>query len=225
VRVAFATFLFALSGGWLAAQAQPAASASPNAAASAPIPPPSAISEQIASVRQQAGIDMKSPGALEDPFFTVPWPTPPPLPSFASADCDPVPAKDLTTMINNEAQKQGVKADLIHAVIDQESGGKACAVSSKGALGLMQLMPDKAAELGVKDPFDPAQSLEGGVKYLRQLLNKYHGDTALALGAYNAGENRVDQTGAVPKNPETQNYVESIQNKLSPGVGGVPQRP
>jgi hypothetical protein len=218
VRLALATSLLALSGPWLAAQTKPAAP-------SAPITPPSAISEQIASVRQQAGVDMKTPGAIQDPFFTVPWPTPPPLPNLASADCDPVPPKDLTTMVNNEAQKQGVKAGLIHAVIDQESGGKACAVSSKGAVGLMQLMPDKAAELGVKNPFDPAQSLEGGVKYLRQLLDKYHGDTSLALGAYNAGENRVDQTGGVPQNPETKNYVESIQNKLSQGAGSVPPKP
>lgn len=225
MRLGIVTLLLALTCPWLAAQTKPAAPAPPTPAAPAPIAPPSAISEQIASVRQQAGIDMKSPGAIQDPFFTVPWPTPPPLPNLASADCDPVPAKELTAMVNNEAQKQGVKADLIHAVIDQESGGKACAVSAKGALGLMQLMPDKAAELGVKDPFDPAQSLEGGVKYLRQLLDKYHGDTSLALGAYNAGENRVDQTGSVPKNPETKNYVESIQNKLSQGVSSVPPKP
>ncbi len=206
--------------------AKPDASAGAKpASAAASADSSSSIALQLASVRKQAGISLDSPGAIQDPFFTVPWPTPPPLPGMGSADCDPMPIKDLTQMVANEAQKQGVKAELIQAVIDQESGGKPCAVSDKGAMGLMQLMPDKAAELSVNDPYDPGQNVAGGVKFLKELLDKYHGDTSLALSAYNAGEQRVDQTGGVPQIPETKNYVDSIQNKLDKSTNADTKKP
>jgi len=99
---------------------------------------------------------------------------------------------------------------LIYAVIRQESGYDPYAVSHKGAKGLMQLMPATAKRFGVKDVFDPAENVQGGVKYLRQLLDRYDGDRRLALAAYNAGEGAVDRFGGVPPYRETQDYVDRI---------------
>jgi soluble lytic murein transglycosylase-like protein len=79
----------------------------------------------------------------------------------------------------------------------------------------MQLMPETAADLGVSDPFNPAQNLNGGARYLRQMLDRYGGNLALALGAYNAGPRHVDQTGRLPLFPETVNYVSTILDRLS----------
>ena len=126
-----------------------------------------------------------------------------------------MPAKDVSVLVDNAAKEHGVKPELIHAVMEQESGFKPCAMSSKGAQGLMQLMPATADELHVADPFDPAQNVSAGAKLLKLLLDKYNGDTKLALGAYNAGGARVDQSGGVPDIPETQDYVTSIMNRLS----------
>ena len=108
------------------------------------------------------------------------------------------------------AVQYGVDEALIRAVIKMESGGKTDAVSYKGAMGLMQLMPGTAKMLGVDDPFDPVQNLEGGIKYLSQLADKYNGDLTKTLAAYNAGPGRVDAYGGIPPFAETQKYVESI---------------
>lgn len=145
-------------------------------------------------------------------FFTVPW-VETPVP-FSQPPCDPLPKAELDKLVEEGAQTQGVKPDLIRAVIDEESGGRPCAVSWKGAQGLMQLMPETSQEFGVKDPFDPSQNVETGTKLLKQLLTKYKDDVSLALAAYNAGAGRVDLDGAVPQIPETQKYVNDIQNKL-----------
>jgi soluble lytic murein transglycosylase-like protein len=91
-----------------------------------------------------------------------------------------------------------------------ESAFDALAVSRAGAIGLMQLMPEVALELGVEDPFDPRQNVMGGTKYLRRLLNLYNGNVPLALASYNAGATNVAQYGGVPPFPETQNYVKQI---------------
>jgi soluble lytic murein transglycosylase-like protein len=171
-----------------------------------------ALALQRASVlKQVAGVMGKVPTPAAS-FFTVPW-VETPVP-FSSPPCDPMPAADLDKLVQASAQQEGVKADLIHGVIMQESGAHPCAVSWKGAQGLMQLMPATAAQLGVKDPFDPRQSVEGGTKLLKQLLTKYNNDVSLALAAYNAGEGRVDKDGGVPQIQETQNYVTDIQAKL-----------
>ena len=107
------------------------------------------------------------------------------------------------------AENYNIDQELIRAVIQVESGGRADAVSSKGAQGLMQLMPRTAKMLGVGDPFDPGQNIEGGVKYLAQLTDKYQGDVEKALAAYNAGPSRVDKSGAAPF-PETARYVKNV---------------
>lgn len=121
---------------------------------------------------------------------------------------------DLTSLIQTAAANNGLDPALLSAVIQQESGGDPNAVSSAGAQGLMQLMPATAADLGVSNPFDPQQNVNGGAAYLRQLLDRYNGDTSLALAAYNAGPRRVDQYGGIPPFPQTQNYVSSILARL-----------
>jgi soluble lytic murein transglycosylase-like protein len=116
--------------------------------------------------------------------------------------------------INEHARRQGVAEDLVRAVIQVESAYNPNAVSVKGAMGLMQLMPATATELGVKDPFDPEQNIRGGVKYLKQLLTRYDNKVELALAAYNAGIGNVEKYGAVPPFKETRAYV----NKITAGV-------
>jgi len=112
--------------------------------------------------------------------------------------------------IREASARYGVDATLIRSVMQTESAFDALAVSRAGAMGLMQLMPDVALELGVEDPFDPRQNVMGGVKYLRRLLNLYNGNVPLALASYNAGATNVAQYGGVPPFPETQNYVKQI---------------
>ncbi|HXD20770.1 MAG TPA: lytic transglycosylase domain-containing protein [Vicinamibacterales bacterium] len=112
--------------------------------------------------------------------------------------------------IQEASTRYRVDATLIRSVMQTESAFDALAVSRAGAMGLMQLMPEVAVELGVEDPFDPRQNVMGGVKYLRRLLDLYNGNVPLALASYNAGATNVAQYGGVPPFPETQNYVKQI---------------
>lgn len=115
-------------------------------------------------------------------------------------------------IIDTFAQKYDIDADFIKAMIKQESGFNSKATSKKGAMGLMQLMPATAKELGVIDAYNPTQNIEGGVKYIKSLLDKFQGDEKLALAAYNAGPNAVKKYGGIPPYKETQNYVNSIMS-------------
>ena len=116
--------------------------------------------------------------------------------------------------IDQAAQRNGVPPLLLAGLVRQESGFDPTARSAAGAVGLTQLMPATAAGLGVQDPTDPAQSLEGGAKYLRQQLDHFGGDQAKALAAYNAGPGAVERFGGVPPYAETQHYVQAILGGL-----------
>jgi soluble lytic murein transglycosylase-like protein len=113
-------------------------------------------------------------------------------------------------IIRTSADKYGVSASLIKAVIHAESGYDPNAVSPKGASGLMQLMPGTARSLKVSNSFDPKDNVEGGVKYLRFLLDTFRGDVSLALAAYNAGLNKVAKFGGIPPYTETRTYVNRV---------------
>jgi soluble lytic murein transglycosylase-like protein len=128
--------------------------------------------------------------------------------------CDAMPDEEIAPLLESAAQAQRLPVKLLQAVIAQESGFHACAVSKKGAKGLMQLMPSTAEQFHVKDPLDPQANLDAGAKFLRQLLEKYKGDLSLSLGAYNAGAAAVDEAHGIPDIPETRSYVESIVGKM-----------
>ncbi|MBV8552111.1 MAG: lytic transglycosylase domain-containing protein [Acidobacteriaceae bacterium] len=146
-------------------------------------------------------------------------------------DCPPLKSEEIAMLVNEAASAQQVKPELIRAVMKQESGFKPCVVSPKGAEGLMQLMPETARAFNVSDPFDPKQNALGGTAFLKQLMTKYKDDLKLALGAYNAGANAVDNAaGGLPDTTETQNYVSSILAGLeaektnSTSSGEVPKK-
>jgi len=116
----------------------------------------------------------------------------------------------ILSMISQIARKHGVDEKLVKALVQQESGFNPKATSYCGAKGLMQLMPGTAKTLGVTDPYNPVQNVDGGVRHLKWLLSKYNGNKILALAAYNAGSGAVDKYDGVPPYKETQNYVKKI---------------
>lgn len=117
-------------------------------------------------------------------------------------------------LIEEAASEYGMDPNLIRAVMQTESAFHPLVVSSAGAEGLMQLMPDLAAEMGVIDSFDPRENIRGGVRYLKRLLDYYDGDISLALAGYNAGPGNVERYGGVPPFAETRKYVRTIQALL-----------
>lgn len=138
-----------------------------------------------------------------------------PSPTTAAPDCDPLSRPELNLMIEEASAKNGVSPELVREVARQESGFKPCAVSSRGAEGIMQLMPATQSQFAVANPFNAKENLDAGTKLLKQLLDRYSGDLTKALSAYNAGAGRVDESGAVPEIPETKNYVLSILGELN----------
>ena len=121
----------------------------------------------------------------------------------------PLADAKLSSLIDSAARKYKVDPKLVAAVAEVESNGRQEAVSSVGAIGVMQLMPDTAAALGV-DPYDKQQNIEGGAKYLRQMLDTFGGDLKKAVAAYNAGPGAVKAYGGIPPYKETQNYVSKV---------------
>jgi soluble lytic murein transglycosylase-like protein len=120
--------------------------------------------------------------------------------------------KGYDDLIERHAAANQIRSDLVRAVIQVESGYNRYAQSRKGAMGLMQLMPSTAAQMGARDPYDPAQNIRAGVAYLRRLLDRYADNEELALAAYNAGPEAVDQHGStIPPYRETRNYVKRIK--------------
>jgi soluble lytic murein transglycosylase-like protein len=132
-------------------------------------------------------------------------------------------AQEFEPLIAAYADEHDVRPDLVRAVIQAESAFNPFARSSKGAMGLMQLMPATAAELGVTDPYDPAQNIRGGVAYLKSLLLQYSQNEELALAAYNAGPTAVARYDGVPPYRETRNYIARI--KGTAGAGRPPASP
>ena len=116
---------------------------------------------------------------------------------------------DTLGLIEAAAQRNNVDPRLIEAIIEAESGGNQDVISSAGAVGIMQLMPSTAASLGV-NPYDKAENIEGGTKYIRQMLDTFGGDVEKAVAAYNAGPGAVKSYGGIPPYKETQNYVNKV---------------
>jgi soluble lytic murein transglycosylase-like protein len=133
-----------------------------------------------------------------------------------------LPSARLEELVQTTAARHGVDANLVRAVIETESGGNPSAVSRKGAVGLMQLMPTTALELGVRNMYSAAENLEAGVRYLHTLLDRYNGDLDKALAAYNAGAGAVDRAGGVPRYRETREYVKKVTSNYYAADAGRP---
>jgi soluble lytic murein transglycosylase-like protein len=140
------------------------------------------------------------------------------LPANEAADLLPRGATDrhsLMEMASKIAKRHGVAEPLVHAVIEVESRYNPKAVSRAGAMGLMQLMPKTASRFSVADAFDPVQNVDAGVRYLKELLERYSGQVRLALAAYNAGEEAVERHGGIPPYRETIDYVKRVQRRAA----------
>jgi hypothetical protein len=142
--------------------------------------------------------------------------------SAPPADTAKAPYREL---IQAAASRYSVDADLITSVIAAESNFDPRAVSRRNARGLMQLLPETAARLGVKNIFDPGDNIDGGTRYLRDLLQRYRNDLALTLAAYNAGPERVRQYGSVPPFAETRSYVRRVKTAYAKRKSGTPAQP
>jgi hypothetical protein len=130
----------------------------------------------------------------------------------AKADNASLPPPEINDLVEQTANRHQIDPQLVHAIIKVESEYDPKAVSAKGAMGLMQLIPETASRFGVENPFNPKENIEGGVSYLKYLLDLYRGDLSLSLAAYNAGEGAVQRFGGIPSFTETRDYVRRVTN-------------
>lgn len=168
------------------------------------------IDKQRAAIKAQVGT-----GGPADAFFSTPWISPASItPPVLVPGCVAMQESELKPIVTEAAKAQGMQPELVFAVVKHESAYYPCALSDKGALGLMQLMPEVADQFGV-DALDPKQNVSAGTRYLKQLMTRYKGDLKLTLAAYNAGPQRVDAEKKVPDIPETTAYVDAILKDLN----------
>ena len=166
------------------------------------------------------GFRARNPEASPDAAFSSNAVLPPPGFSAQQSSATSVIDQRLDRIVRDAAARHDVDPALVKAVISTESGWNPHAVSRKGAVGLMQLIPGTAQRFGVNNSFDPAQNVEGGTTYLKALLDRYNGDLSKSLAAYNAGEHAVDLHGGVPAYRETQQYVRKVTDAyFRPGSG------
>jgi soluble lytic murein transglycosylase-like protein len=181
-----------------------------------------AIDRQRASIRSQAAAVLVEIAEDEtSTFLAIPWPKPAVL-EASMALCDPLSKAEVDSLVALNSKRERLTPDLLREVMRRESGFRPCATSRAGAQGLMQLMPATVDQFRVRDPLNPDENVAAGAKFLRSLLDRYGGNIALALGAYNAGPGRVAEDSGVPDIPETQNYVGTILKTLVIDYGSVP---
>ena len=172
----------------------PPADFAPSLEAAMPVPPGTPLAGNIGKL----GADASTPMNPMNPMAGVMTPT--------------IQGTELRAMGDAIAREHGIDPKLLAALIDTESGWDPLATSNKGAQGLAQLMPGTARELGVTNPLDPRQSLTGGAKYLKQMLDRF-GDPKLAVAAYNAGPGAVGRFKGIPPYAETQKYVQRVMDR------------
>lgn len=179
-------------------------------------PGASPLKQQQDSIGRQAqSIELQRQSVARQRAVAGPAPGVPSLEAANSFACEPASAMQIESAVHDASQRYKVAPELIRAVIRQESGGYPCAISQKGAMGLMQLMPATALDMGVAEPFDVAQNVFGGTRFLAELMGRYQGDLIRVLGAYNAGPAAVDRSSGLPPFPETVNYIQSILGNLN----------
>jgi soluble lytic murein transglycosylase-like protein len=182
---------------------------------------PAAKSRPAQQVAEKVSRPLTLPALAPAPYNELPAPipaayeeTPLPAPVPVPTRTEPLSAEELDPLVKAASEKYGVDADLIHAIIKQESDGNPVALSGKGAKGIMQLIDSTASQYGVQNPYNPEENIDAGVHYLADLLKRYDGDVEKALAAYNAGPEAVAEYDGVPPYPETVSYVRAIMKRV-----------
>jgi soluble lytic murein transglycosylase-like protein len=176
--------------------------------------PPPVVTQAKNSLSKAPGLTKVAFRSTQHPLFVAPE-----LSAAAMAN-----REKIEEMIREVSARYRVDPALVRAVIETESHWNSSAISRRGALGLMQLVPGTAQQLGVSNALDPQQNLDGGVRYLHSLLERYNGDLDKALAAYNAGPGAVDRAGGIPRYRETREYVQKVTDSYyRPGSDRLPR--
>jgi hypothetical protein len=184
--------------------------------------------QQLSVTRQRKSIAATAKTAGSNVFFLRPFPpaahpflgTSQPIQMAGQSGqpaCAALPTAEVDGLVTQAGDATSLSPDLLRSVMKEESGFRPCAVSGKGAMGLMQLMESTATQFGVRNAFDPQENVTAGASLLKQLINLYKGDLGLALSAYNAGPGKVDPSFGIPDIPETKGYVNRILSLVEAG--------